>query len=134
MVNYTFPVVSSGEIDGTVWAKQSGQKDLVPFSRITVQLVDAAENVIREERAARDGFYLMDFIKPGKYTLRLSIDDLEKFGVTVDGEHAIEITGEGTVLNAQDFTVTPIEKPDEAGGKPPVERPIQAPNNRIIFQ
>ncbi len=119
MVSYEFPVVSSGEVDGTVTWLQKPEGPPGPVSRIAVQVVRPDGKVIREERTAFDGFYLLDFIKPGKYTLRVSPEDLGKLGLLADREMEIEITGEGTILNGRDFLLTPDpNKPKEPPAAP----------------
>ncbi|MEK9671483.1 MAG: nucleoside triphosphate pyrophosphohydrolase [Rhodospirillaceae bacterium] len=62
---------------------------------------------MRTKKSAYDGFFLLDFIKPGKYTVRISAADLESKNVTSSETHDVEVTGSCTVLSGLDFTLTP---------------------------
>jgi len=114
-----FPVVTTGEIDGTVF-KVSGTK-VFPVSGAEVQMLDADGNVVRELRSAFDGFYLMEFVPPGDYSLRINPDQLAKLGLVTEGVRRATIAGDGTVVSGQDFVLRP------AGSDAPAPTPAQSP-------
>jgi len=100
---YDFPVVSTGEIDGSTfreWASGIGK-----VAGVVVQLVDQSGKVVRKITTAYDGFYLFDFVVPGEYTLRISPDQLKKLKLTADKSYPILIKGNGTVISSQDFVL-----------------------------
>jgi len=100
---YDFPVVSTGEIDGSAfreWGDGIGNA-----AGVKVQLVNQKDEIIREIVTAYDGFYLFDFVVPGAYTLRVSPDQLKKLKLTADQSYPVLIKGNGTVISGQDFVL-----------------------------
>lgn len=98
---YEFPIVSTGEIDGTafrMWKDGAGSA-----AGVKVQLLDQDGQVTREVITAYDGFYLFDFVAPGDYTLRVSPDQLKTLKLSAKPTHDIKIKGNGTIVSGQDF-------------------------------
>ncbi len=96
-----FPIITTGEIDGTIY-RRSGEwarevRDVV------VQLVNKDGEVVKQVQSSFDGFYLMDFITPGEYTLRVNPDQLKRLKIARTEEHKVIIEGDGTILNGVDF-------------------------------
>ena len=118
-----FPVVTTGEIDGTVF-KVEGTK-VFPVSGAELQLLDADGNVVRELRSAYDGFYLLEFVPPGEYTVRISPDQLRKLNLSVDGVRRAVIEGNGTVLSGRDFLLRPQGEAPAAAPAPPAEPAVE---------
>ena len=83
-----FPLVQTGEIDGTVYLVRNGRKRGVANARI--ELVDKSGKVVTETRSGSDGFFLMTEVLPGEYSLRI-------------GEQQISPTG--SFLSGQDFSL-----------------------------
>ncbi len=99
-----FPVVSTGEIDGTVFrAWTDGTQEA---AGVIVQLMSADGELVRELKTAYDGFFLFDFVPPGDYTLRVDPDQMALLGLIADTEYPIEIQGDGTIVSGQDFLLT----------------------------
>jgi len=100
---FDFPVVSTGEIDGSVfrvWAEGPGS-----VAGVVLQLLKEDGTVVRELETAYDGFFLIDFIAPGRYKLRVSPEQMEELGLSVDKAYDIEIDGGGTIVSGQDFVL-----------------------------
>lgn len=100
---FEFPIVSTGEIDGSVfriWKEGPGS-----VAGVVVQLVDDQGQVVRELESAYDGFFLFDYVAPGTYTLRVSPDQMETLGLAVNRDYAVEIDGGGTIVSGQDFVL-----------------------------
>ena len=98
-----FPIVSTGEIDGTVfriWPEGPGS-----VAGVVVQLVGGDGGVVRELETAYDGFFLFDFVAPGTYKLRISPEQMQTLGLGVDIEYDVEIDGGGTIVSGQDFVL-----------------------------
>ncbi len=68
-----FPVVSSGEIDGTLYQKNDDGQ--APKQGVMIELRDANNEVVDFRVSSYDGFFLFDDIPFGKYTLHLSEKD-----------------------------------------------------------
>jgi len=96
-----FSVVTTGEIDGTVyrrsgeWAKEV--RDVV------VQLINADGTVAHRAESAYDGFYLLDFVRPGTYTLRVDPEQMARLNLNATAETEIVIEPDGTILNGMDI-------------------------------
>ena len=96
-----FPVVSTGEIDGTVYRGKGEWASAV--SDAVIQLVDVNGDVIGEVKSAFDGFYLFSFIRPGTYTLRVDPDQAARLNLIAPPPRQVEILADGTVLSGEDF-------------------------------
>jgi len=96
-----FPVITTGEIDGTVY-RRSGE-----WARevrdVGVQLVNKDGEVVKQVNSSYDGFYLIDFIVPGEYTLRIDPEQMQRLNLAKTAEQTVSIEGDGTVLNGLDF-------------------------------
>lgn len=100
---FDFPVVSTGEIDGTAFrAWKDGTNSA---AGVAVQLIDAKGQLVREISTAYDGFFLFDFVSPGDYTLRVSPDQLTALNLATDQSYDVTIRGDGTVVSGRDFTL-----------------------------
>lgn len=94
-------VVTTGEIDGTVYRRRGDWAD--PVADVNMQLVDTTGKVVKEVRSAYDGFYLLDYVRPGKYTLRADPEQIARLELQSPEPVAVEIAGDGTVINGKDF-------------------------------
>ena len=105
-----FAVISAGEIDGVVYRQKGDWSD--PASEVIIQLVDDKGDVVKEVKSQYDGFYLVEFIKPGIYTLRIDPDQLDRLKLPAVASRTVEIGNDGTILNGNDFVIG--EKPKGA--------------------
>ena len=96
-----FPVVSTGEIDGTVYRRKGDWSD--PVADAIVQLVNDKGKIIKETRTAYDGFYLIDFVTPGGCTLRIDPEQISRLKLDEPEQQSIKIEGDGTIINGLDF-------------------------------
>jgi len=96
-----FPVITTGEIDGTVyrrsgeWAKEV--KDVV------IQLVGQDGAIVKQVKSSYDGYYLMDYVRPGAYILRIDPDQIRRLKMADIPDQPVTIKGNGTVLSGIDF-------------------------------
>ncbi len=67
MPDIAFPVMETGAIDGTIYGVRASD----PVQGVVLQLVDAAGGVTMTTKAAYDGFYTFEFVRPGDYTVRV---------------------------------------------------------------
>ena len=98
-----FAVVTTGEIDGVVYRQEDQWSK--PVSDVQVQLVDENGDVVDEVRSQYDGFYLVEFIHPGTYQLRLDPEQLKRLQLPDVAPRRIVIGKDGTVLNGEDFVI-----------------------------
>lgn len=67
MPDMEFPVIETGAIDGTIFSADDGD----PVQGINIQLVNEKDEVVAVTKAAYDGFYTFEFVRPGIYTVRV---------------------------------------------------------------
>lgn len=106
-----FPVVSTGEIDGIAYIRKDGLSE--PASDVVIQLLNDKGDIVKETRSQYDGFYLIDLIRPGSYTLRVDPEQLERIGLPPASTKLVEIEKDGTILNGEDVVIG-----EEAAEKP----------------
>lgn len=96
-----FPIVATGEVDGTIY-KRSGEwaKEV---RDVIVQLVKADGTIAHQTESAFDGFYLLDFVRPGTYTLRIDPEQTARLQLNATKEQKIVIEPDGTIVNGMDI-------------------------------
>ncbi len=93
-----FPILISGEMDGTVYVRDETGEVVRPLRGVTLALYNASGAKVQSVRSEADGFYLFSKIPPGAYYL--SVDD----GVSKDGHmgrpslQPVNIGYDGTTL------------------------------------
>lgn len=105
-----FAVVSTGEIDGVIYRQDDKWSE--PVSEVGIQLISINGDLVREVRSQYDGFYLIEFIRPGTYKLRIDPEQLARLGLPEVAPRSIQIGPDGTILNGEDFVIG-----DTSGGK-----------------
>lgn len=107
---YEFPVIVTGEIDGTVYiVNQTGKR---PGGDVLVQAVSASSRVVSRTRSAADGYYVLSAVPPGEYQVRVDPEETAKRGYAEPGSRAVRIGADGTVINGIDLI---LERRVEAG-------------------
>jgi len=97
------PVVTSGEVEGTIMITREDGKKL-PGRYVPLQLLDNDNNIIQETDSEFDGFYLFIGIKPGDYLVKVNPSYLERNKLTMDKErYPASILGDGTIIRDLDF-------------------------------
>lgn len=103
VVNLEVPVVNFGQVNGSVYLDSGGAKR--PFAGLQVELVNAQGQVAYAVRSAYDGFFSLDGVKPGRYRMRISPEDLERLELEGPKARDLEIAPTGTVLENADLLV-----------------------------
>ncbi len=75
-----FPVIETGEIDGTVYFRRG--RRYTAAGNVRLELINAEGNVVAETRSAFDGFYVFIVVPDGKYLVRISPGQIEKLGLS----------------------------------------------------
>jgi hypothetical protein len=101
-----FPIFTSGEIDGTVYLTRKGRT--IPAGRVTVEVVDDRNRVVRSSTTEYDGFYVISKIPLGRYRIRVSRQQMSELNLSADEEPAFEITADDQFESGIDFTLTQI--------------------------
>ena len=103
-----FPVLLSGEIDGTAYVEKDGS--LFGVGRVIVELVDSNNRVVKTTTTAYDGFYVISSIPMGRYYLRISEQQLGELGLESDQSELFVINAEEIFLNGFDFVLRKISR------------------------
>ena len=103
-----FPISTTGEIDGTVYMGTT--EKLKKIARVKIQLLNKDRKIVKTEKTAFDGFYVFLDVLPGKYTLRIEPEQLNKLGIRSPKELNIKIGKEGSILNGLDFYLSEPKK------------------------
>ena len=98
-----FPLVLTGEIDGTVYLVSSGRKRGV--GNVLIELVDSSGKVVAQTRSGSDGFYVLVEVQPGSYSLRIGEEQLIELKLTYAGPTRISMSPRGEFVNGQDFSL-----------------------------
>lgn len=102
-----FPVVTTGEIDGTVYLVRDGVRREV--SEVVVELIDETGQVVQRVDSAYDGFYLFESLLPGRYTVRPDPDQLGRLDLWSTESRSVVIGGNGDVVSGIEFTLYSAE-------------------------
>lgn len=99
-----FPVVMTGEIDGTVYLVDvDGKKRGIGNAEI--DLVAADGSIVSTVRSANDGYYIIPAVKPGNYQVRVSPEQLEKLGLGVGEIRKVVMQAKGDFISGLDFNI-----------------------------
>ena len=71
-----FPVIETGEIDGTVYFKRNGR--FTTTGNVELQLINEQGKIVDTTSTAFDGFYVFTVVPDGKYLVRVSPAQIEK--------------------------------------------------------
>jgi hypothetical protein len=102
-----FPVVTTGEVDGTVYRVRDGRRHEV--SEVVVELIDETGRLVQQVETAYDGFYLFESLLPGRYTVRIDSAQMGRLDLRSTEPRTVEIGGDGTVVSGVEFTLYPGE-------------------------
>ncbi|MCZ6771865.1 MAG: SPOR domain-containing protein, partial [Proteobacteria bacterium] len=108
-----FPVIATAEIDGTVYQQSGDSRHKV--SNVIVQLVDQKGKVVKEVKSAFDGFYIFDFMLPGRYRLRIDPDQMQRLKLNAPPPRDISLKPEDLV-NGEDFVIQRLSSSVDPSG------------------
>ena len=104
-----FPVVSTSEIDGTVYLRnEANNTHKRGIGDAVVQLVDSQGVVVMSTQSSSDGFYLLRQVMPGRYVLRISPVQATKLALVSTLEHPVEVMPDGNFISGQDLELTTL--------------------------
>ena len=105
VIELDFPVILTGEIDGTVYLVEDDVKRGI--GDVVLELIDTNRNVIAQTKTASDGYYIVPAVPPGDYLLRVSREQQERLKLSDTGTHIITISSDGKFINGVDFYLIP---------------------------
>ncbi len=96
-----FPVVSTSDIDGTVFVVEEQGKR--PIGNAVVELVDAKGEVVMQTRSSGDGFYLLHQVLPGRYVVRISPEQASELALAAGPQRSVEVKVDSDFISGQDL-------------------------------
>ncbi len=101
-----FPVTPTGEIDGTVYLLTGDSEK--PVGNVQIQLVNDKQEVIQEVKSEYDGFYLIQLVPQGRYSLIISPDQIKRLGLKTPDPKEVIIAGEETLQSGVDLLLEQV--------------------------
>lgn len=92
-----FPIVNSGEVDGTIYGQTASGKAR-SLGSVNLRLVNKEGRIVQKTVTANDGFYLFTKIPPGRYLIIPDPEDLKSFHVSSIVPRPIEFGYDGGVI------------------------------------
>jgi hypothetical protein len=99
-----FPVILTGEIDGTLYIVEQGGKR--PLGNVVIEAVNDKGKVVSRTQSASDGFYVLSAVPPGEYRIRIDAGQLASRGFQDPGNKPVAIAADGGFVSGVDFTMT----------------------------
>lgn len=104
-----FPVVSTSEIDGTVYLlDKTGNTDKRGIGDAVVELVDSQGVVVMSTPSASDGFYLLRQVMPGRYVLHFRRRKPPSWRWPPRWSALVEVMPDGDFISGQDLELKPV--------------------------
>ncbi len=113
-----FPVIETGEVDGTVLVGRPDGGALRPGGGLRVYLRELSGAVVAETETAYDGYYFFDRIPYGRYELVLDAGQIAELGYAAVPPRAISIGAEEPFVVGQDLLAPPDPVVTAAGRNP----------------
>jgi hypothetical protein len=100
-IELDFPILVTGEIDGTVRLEKSGK--LIGAGSVTVELVDEQGRIIKTVNTEYDGYYTMSNVLPGTYRVQIASAQTTQLGLKVTAPARFTIDADTLYANGLDF-------------------------------
>ncbi len=99
--NLDFPVVLTSEIDGTVYLVEKTSRRGI--GDVVIELLDSDRRVMSSIKSSSDGYYIVPAVAQGRYSLRVSPQQLQQLGLIDPGVREITVLPNGKFINGVDF-------------------------------
>lgn len=96
-----FPLVLTGEIDGTVYLRENGTPRGI--GNAVVEILNDRGEVVAATRSASDGFYVLAGIKPGQYQVRISPTQTTELRLATDDVLSVTMPSDPDFISGIDF-------------------------------
>lgn len=91
-----FPVVAASEVEGRAYF-QSGDAERA-VSNVQLQLVDSKDAIVASTKTEYDGYFFMERVTPGIYSLRIDPDQAAKLGIALAEAVPVKATADGGLI------------------------------------
>ncbi|MBU3003037.1 MSCRAMM family protein [Paraglaciecola arctica] len=106
--NVDYPVVTSGEIDGTIYSVDTrGNENNLAY--VAINLLNENGDVVETTQSEYDGYYLFVDLVPGQYFVSVADDYLKQHKLESIENLAVNLTVQGDVINGSDFTLLELD-------------------------
>lgn len=128
------PVIQTGDVNGTVYLGTGNAAR--PLPGVTVELVAEDGQVAASARSAYDGYYELQNFKPGRYSLRIRAEDLDRRHLEPPAARVLDLTGDTLERDGEDWRLryagadlAPAvpASPEAPPAAPPAAAPAPAP-------
>lgn len=96
-----FPVVSTTDIDGTTYLVDKGGRRGI--GDVQLELVDGNGTIAMRTTSTSDGFYTLHQVMPGRYTLRVSPEQVRKLRLVASNARQVHVQVDGDFINGLDL-------------------------------
>lgn len=103
-----FPVVISGEIDGTIYIRTSNGEEKIA-SYATVFLLDEEDKIVATTRTEFDGYYLFTDLVPGNYHISIDKKYIKRAKLRDPEKVELVLAEAGVILNGSDLILSELE-------------------------
>ena len=95
------PVIQTGDVNGTVYIESGGRTR--PLPGVTVELVGEDGKIAADARSAYDGYYELQNFRPGRYSLRIKPEDVQRRRLAQVPSRPLDLTGENLEKDGEDW-------------------------------
>jgi hypothetical protein len=103
-----YPVVTSSEIDGTIYAVDLDSQER-SLAYVPIVLLDEGGEVVATTQSEFDGYYLFVDLIPGRYFVSIASDYLKKHNLEHIDDLSVNLSVQGDVINGSDFVIKDLE-------------------------
>lgn len=96
-----FPVLMTGEIDGTVYLLDGERQRGI--GNAEVELINASGQLSGTASSGSDGYYILQAVKPGRYTVRVAPAQIHQLALMPSTERHVEVDALGDFVHGLDF-------------------------------
>ncbi len=100
-ISIEFPVIVTGEVDGTVFLRRG--TSVKGVSNVMLELVNGKGEILMHTKTAFDGFYLFMMVPPGSYVVRVSPEQIKRLNLESPHVREVVIKGDGTIVSGVDI-------------------------------
>ncbi|WP_130536283.1 SPOR domain-containing protein [Thiomicrorhabdus indica] len=104
------PVVTAGEIEGTVTVAKKLFENAAELSQVPLTLTNLKTTEKLTTKSSFDGFFLFSMVPPGDYHLAVEGDFLKKNNLKTRSAIPVSIGSDGTLLLGANFELFPADK------------------------
>jgi hypothetical protein len=99
-----FPIVLTSEIDGTVyWVENQSKRGI---GNVLIELLNEQQKVVSSIKSSSDGYYIIPEVPQGRYSLRVSPEQLQELGLMDPGTREVTVLPNGEFVSGVDFILS----------------------------